>query len=164
MGKTEAVAEGSGPGSCEDAMMKAGGIFKDGGVFGENVVVSGNLMTGQNPPSAGPLATAVIYFYDKILAEFEPPRKALLAERAELAAAVMKTKADFEGELTALKKKEGTVDVAAKIETLQLKTTAGHEYLMGCIANIDGALERLAIARKAAVDAAAAAAAADAEE
>jgi len=36
------------------------GKFKDGGVFQPNVCVSGNLLTGQNPPSAGPLADKVI--------------------------------------------------------------------------------------------------------
>ena len=40
---------------------KRGAIFStDGGVFGPNVVVDGNLVTGQNPASAGPLADAIM--------------------------------------------------------------------------------------------------------
>merc|ERR1719183_2889189 len=54
VGKYDVVSEPSGPGSCEDALAKAGGVFKDGGVFQANVCISGNLMSGQNPPSAGP--------------------------------------------------------------------------------------------------------------
>ena len=55
MGKTAMVAVGSGPGSCEDTMGMAegaaGGIYLAKGPFTANVVVSGNLYTGQNPPS-----------------------------------------------------------------------------------------------------------------
>merc|ERR1712216_383250 len=54
--KYEVVSEPSGPGSCEDALTAAGGVFKDGGVFQANVCQAGNLFTGQNPPSAAPLA------------------------------------------------------------------------------------------------------------
>lgn len=60
VGKTEVVAVPSGPGSCEDALSAAGATFKDGGVFQANVCIAGALMTGQNPPSAKPLAEAIV--------------------------------------------------------------------------------------------------------
>ena len=91
MGKTDIVAKPSGPGSCEDAMQwnneegaPAGATFKDGGVFAANVVVDGLLFTGQNPPSAAPLAEAVLFRLDPIRAKYDPPRAAMLAEREEL--------------------------------------------------------------------------------
>lgn len=58
--KYEVVSKPTGPGSCEDAMQAAGGKFVDGGVFQPNVQVAGNLLTGQNPPSAAPLAAKVV--------------------------------------------------------------------------------------------------------
>lgn len=58
--KYDVVSAPSGPGSCEDVLKGLGANFKDGGVFQPMVCVAGNLFTGQNPPSAGPLATAVI--------------------------------------------------------------------------------------------------------
>merc|ERR1712070_499689 len=58
--KYDVVSKPSGPGSCEDLMSEKGGIFKDGGVFQPNVCTAGNLFTGQNPPSAGPIAEAMI--------------------------------------------------------------------------------------------------------
>jgi len=60
VGKTEVVAEPSGPGSCEDVLTAAGATFKDGGVFQANVCIAGALITGQNPPSAKPTAEAVV--------------------------------------------------------------------------------------------------------
>lgn len=60
VGKTEVVAAPSGPGSCEDVLAAAGATFKDGGVFQPNVCIVGALMTGQNPPSAKPLAEAIV--------------------------------------------------------------------------------------------------------
>lgn len=65
VGKTEVVAEPSGPGSCEDVLKAAGATFKDGGVFQPNVCVAGNLITGQNPPSAGPIGEAIVNFLKK---------------------------------------------------------------------------------------------------
>lgn len=56
----EVVSEPVGPGSCEDVLAALGGNFKDGGVFKPMVCVAGNLFTGQNPFSAGALATAII--------------------------------------------------------------------------------------------------------
>ena len=63
--KYEVVSEPSGPSSCEDALKAAGAIFKDGGVFQANVCVAGNLLTGQNPPSAAPLAEAMLELHLK---------------------------------------------------------------------------------------------------
>uniref|UniRef100_A0A7S3JZG6 DJ-1/PfpI domain-containing protein n=1 Tax=Aureoumbra lagunensis TaxID=44058 RepID=A0A7S3JZG6_9STRA len=60
VGKYEIVSKPSGPGSCEDNLKALGCTFVDGGVFQPQVCVAGNLFTGQNPPSAGPLAEAVI--------------------------------------------------------------------------------------------------------
>ena len=57
--KYEVVSAPSGPGSCEDVLNAKGATFVDGGVFPPNVVVAGQLITGQNPPSAGPLADAI---------------------------------------------------------------------------------------------------------
>ena len=59
MSKYEVVSKPSGPGSCQDLLSERGAYFSDGGVFQPNVVVDGNLLTGQNPPSAAPLADAI---------------------------------------------------------------------------------------------------------
>ena len=164
MGKYEVVSKDSGPGSCEDVMREAGGIFKDGGMFAPNVCVSGNLMTGQNPSSAGPLAMEVLYFHDKIRAEYEPSRLALLVERAVLVTEIQASKATFTKELAALKKQEAAGGVADKIEMLQLKAAAGRDYRASCLADLNTKLERNAIMRKTKFDAEAAAAAAAAAE
>ena len=44
----------------EDLLRKAGGVYMAGPPFGEHVVRDGNLLTGQNPASAGALARAVL--------------------------------------------------------------------------------------------------------
>ena len=46
----------------EDKLVKRGGNFKDGGVFQPMVCIArgGRLITGQNPPSAGPLGEALV--------------------------------------------------------------------------------------------------------
>jgi putative intracellular protease/amidase len=163
-GRYEIVSKESGPGSCEDTMREAGGLFKDGGLFKPNVCVAGNLMTGQNPPSAGPLAVQVCYFYDKIRGEFEPPRQALLAEREVLVGEIEAAKAAFAKELAALKKQEAAGGVADKFEMLQLKAVAQRDYRASCLADLDAKLERNAVLRQAAIDAEAAAAAAAAAE
>ena len=108
MGKTDVVAKSDTcPGSCEDAMGEAGGIFIDTkGVFEENVVVAGNLYTGQNPASAGALADKIIYAFDSIREMFEPPRRKLLKERGALVAEVAAAHDAFTKELDALKKDE----------------------------------------------------------
>ncbi|KAJ8612704.1 hypothetical protein CTAYLR_008961 [Chrysophaeum taylorii] len=59
MNKYDAVSKPTGPGSCEDVLGGLGATFKDGGVFKPMVCVAGNLYTGQNPPSAGPLADEI---------------------------------------------------------------------------------------------------------
>lgn len=59
MSKYEVVSEPTGPGSCQDLLGARGASFSDGGVFKANVVIDGNLLTGQNPPSAAPLADAI---------------------------------------------------------------------------------------------------------
>lgn len=55
------------PFTCEDALNKLGGKFVDGGVFKANVCVGhgGRLVTGQNPPSAGPLAQTIVKYLSK---------------------------------------------------------------------------------------------------
>lgn len=55
------------PFTCEDALTKIGGKFVDGGVFKPQVCIGrgGRLITGQNPPSAGPLAAAIIKVLSK---------------------------------------------------------------------------------------------------
>lgn len=54
------VSKPQGPGSNEDVLKERGAEYKDGGVFQVNICQSGNLFTGQNPPSAGPLAQAIV--------------------------------------------------------------------------------------------------------
>jgi len=48
------------PFTNEDKYKSIGATFVDGGVFQEQVSVNENFITGQNPPSAGPTALAVI--------------------------------------------------------------------------------------------------------
>ena len=48
------------PWTNEDKYNAIGAEFVDGGVFQPNVCVSERLITGQNPPSAGPTAEAVL--------------------------------------------------------------------------------------------------------
>jgi len=48
------------PYTCEDKFKEQGSKFSDGGVFQANVKVDGRLITGQNPPSAGACAEAVV--------------------------------------------------------------------------------------------------------
>jgi len=163
MGKLEVVG-GTCTGTCEDAMDAAGAIFKDGTEWAPCAVVDGNLMTGQNPQSAGPLAVQILYFFDKIRAEFEPEREALLAERATLASQIVAAGEAFETELATLKKQEAKGQpVAEKIEELLTKATAGRDYRAFCLANLDSQLERNALLRQKKVDEALAKAAAEME-
>ncbi|KAL1527824.1 hypothetical protein AB1Y20_009206 [Prymnesium parvum] len=76
--KYAVVSEPSGPGSCED-VLGALGNFKDGGVFQPNVCVAGYILTGQNPPSAQPLAKEVIVAIGKSTALIEALKKAGIA-------------------------------------------------------------------------------------
>lgn len=48
------------PFTCEDKLKELGGEFVDGGVFQPCVQSDNRLMTGQNPPSAEPLAVAIV--------------------------------------------------------------------------------------------------------
>jgi putative intracellular protease/amidase len=64
VGKYEVVTR-TGPGSCQDMLTARGGRFKDGGIWATNVCVAGNLMTGQNPASATPLAEAMVEAVNK---------------------------------------------------------------------------------------------------
>ena len=162
MGKLEALK--GGPGTCQD-VMGAVAKFQVGTPFDSRVIVDGKLMTGGNPASAGPLATAVVYYYDAIKAEFEPPRLALLKERDALAAEMAEAEKTFVASLAALKADEakGTA-VGPKLDELQLKATSGKLYRSGILAQLDAQIERNAVRRQAALDAAAAAAAAAAEE
>lgn len=48
------------PYTCEDKFNSIGAKFSDGGVFQANTIVSGRLITGQNPPSADGTAKAVV--------------------------------------------------------------------------------------------------------
>ena len=47
------------PFTCEDMLKENGGFHKSAGVFKACVAVSGCIFTGQNPPSAGPLAIEI---------------------------------------------------------------------------------------------------------
>jgi len=165
MGKESLVAPPTGPGTPEDIMDAAGANFKDMGKFEEHVVIDGNLFTGQNPPSAGKLAQAVIYRFDPIKAEFEPERFSLLKERALLVKDIGENKENFGKGLAPLKKQETAGQSAAdKIEVLQLKATAARDHLFALLADVDSKLERNAIKRQMAVDKADAAAKAAAAE
>ena len=102
---------------------------------------------------------------DPIKAEYEPPRLALLKEREIVVAAIKAATEAFEGELAPLKKQEAAgQSVADKIESLVSKAAAGRDYQMGALADLDAKLERNAIMRQMALDKAAEAAAAAAEE
>ena len=170
--KAALVATGSGPGSCQDTMGKppeegaegtfAGGNFSCAAAGTEYVVTCGTLITGQNAASCDKLATSVLYCLDAVLAKFEPPRLALLAEREPLVAEVDTLKGEFEVGLGAAKQDEAAA--AGKIEELQLKAVAKRDWLMGKVATIDAQLARLAVERQAFADELAAAAAAAAEE
>ena len=48
------------PFTCEDKFMEVGASYTKGGVFAAHVAVAGKLITGQNPPSAKPVAEAVV--------------------------------------------------------------------------------------------------------
>ena len=146
-------------------MADAGGKFKVGLPGVAQVVSAGKLMTGQNAASAAPLATAIVYAFDAIQAEFEPPRLALLKSREALAATIAEADDTFKSQLASLKKSETSgVDVAAKLEELTCKAAAGATYYSSALADLDVQLARNAALRQAALDAKAAAEAAAEEE
>ena len=164
MGKLEVVSDPSGPGSCQDLLTACGAKFQVGLPFVSQVVkVSGGegegvLLTGQNPASAGPLATAIVYHYDAIKNEFEPPRFALLKARAALVGEIEEAEADFTSKLGQLKAD------ASKLAELQRMAQVGRDFRAAALGDIDMQLTRNATMRQAALDSKAAAEAAAAEE
>jgi len=165
MGKLEMVSKPSGPGTCQEALSEAGAKFQVGLPFEPQVCVDGLIMTGQNPASAGPLATAVVYHYDPIKAKYEPERLSLLEKRTALVAEMEAADKKFAADLAALKKQEESkAPVADKLEELQMKAVAGCQFRTGLLTDLDTKLERNAMARQMALDAKAAADAKAAEE
>lgn len=146
-------------------MEAAGAKFQVGLDMESLVVQSGVLFTGKNPPSAGDLAKAIVYYYDPIKAEFEPKREALLKSRAECVSMIEQADFNFSATLEGLKKTEKEGGAAAdKIEALQTGAQSARDYRAAMLADIDAKLARNATMRQAALDAKAAAAAAEAEE
>ena len=143
---------------CQAEMTAAGGKFQVGLSMEPLVIQSGNIFTGKNPPSAAALATAVVYHYDKIKAEFEPPRLLMLKGRAELVTEIEAIDVAFNAGLA------GAKDDADKMEALVASTTAKRDFYGAMLADLDVQLARNASMRQAAIDAAAAKAAAEAEE
>jgi len=163
-GKRAQVEPEAGPGTCEDTMTAAGAFFKaPAEPWAALVVESGNLITGANPASAGPLAQAVVFALDPIKRDFDPPREALLAERGSLVKELEALKAEFTKAIKPLKD-SNNVD---GMDELQIKSIAARDWNAGLLATCDSKLERLANERQKKIDemnAAAAAAAAEAEE
>ena len=127
-----------GPGSVQDALVGAGGRFQVGLPEVAQVVTSGMLMMGQNTPSAAKLATTIVYQFDPIKATFEPPRLALLKQRAALVDEIGAAEAAFVDELAGLKKQEAAgQDVAGKLGEMQLKAVAGRDYRAAMLADVD---------------------------
>ena len=52
------------PWLLESRLRELGAVFNDGPAFAPNVVVDGNLITGQSPASGGPAAEAVVAFFN----------------------------------------------------------------------------------------------------
>lgn len=48
------------PFTCQDKFLERGALYKEGPAWSATVAVDGKLITGQNPPSAGATAEAVI--------------------------------------------------------------------------------------------------------
>jgi len=163
MGKLELMT--SGPGTCQTKLSAAGAKFQVGLKFEPQVVMDGNIFTGQNPASATPLATAVVYAFDPIKKEFEQPRLKMLKERELLVAAIEGAEKEFAAALDGLKKQEASgAAVADKLDELQYKTVAGREFRAAKLIDIDRQIERIAMKRKMAIDAKIAAEKAAAEE
>ena len=130
------------------------------------VVKSGLIITGKNPASAASAATAVVYHYDAIKAEFEPPRISMVKARAALVAEIEGAEKMFVEKLAHLKKEEtaGAAGTADKIAELQSLSQVGRDFRADKLKDLDMQLERNAAMRQAALDAKAAAEAAAAEE
>ena len=154
------------PGSCQDAMVD-GPIYVCAPPWEPKVCVAANLITGQNPASAAPLATEVLYALDPLRKKYEPLRNALLEERLPIVKELETKKEEFVIALGALKQQEAAN--ADKIERLQMLSMATRDWLDGQLQTIDSKLARVAVKRQLEVDKynkilAAAAAAAAAEE
>jgi hypothetical protein len=155
------------PFPLETKLVEQGAVFEPAGLFQEKVVVDGRLITGQNPASAAPLATEVLYALDPLRKKYEPLRNALLEERLPIVKELETKKEEFVIALGALKQNEAAN--ADKIERLQMLSMATRDWLDGQLQTIDSKLERVAVQRQLEVDKynkilAAAAAAAAAEE
>jgi len=48
------------PFTCQDKFNERGATYKEGPAWSATVAVDGKLITGQNPPAAGPTAEAVV--------------------------------------------------------------------------------------------------------
>jgi len=48
------------PFTCQDKFNERGATYKEGPAWSATVAVDGKLITGQNPPSAGPTAEAIV--------------------------------------------------------------------------------------------------------
>lgn len=97
-----------------------------------------------------------------MLAKFEPPRDALMADRAKLVEEINAAKDEFTVALNGLKTDEASN--VGKIEELQMKAVAKRDWQFGRLATIDSKLERVANDRQKFADELAAAAAAAVEE
>jgi len=166
MGTKAVVCDPTGPGTCEDLMTAAGGLFKvpmavpDGELlmkptpFAANVVEyskpesTTKLITASNPPSAAPMAEAVIFALDPIKKDFDPPRVELLAQRGKLVKDLEEAKAAFTTDITPLKASNKLDDMDA----LQIKHIATRDWLLGRLATVDAEMERLAINRQMRID------------
>lgn len=161
MGKYEVVSKPSGPGSCQDAMTEAGAKFMVGLPFECQVVKSGTLFTAQNPQSATALATAIVYAFDTIKADFEPERLELLKKREACVKDIEAAEKAFVAGLSALKKQETAGGaVADKLEELQSKAKVSKAFHGSKLTDLDRMLARNASLRQVAIDDAAAKAAA----
>jgi len=167
MGTKEVVSDPTGPGTCEDLMSAAGGLFKaPSEPFAVNVVeyskpeTACKLITASNPPSATPMAEAVIFALDPIKRDFDPPREILLAERMGLVKEIEDAKAAFTKDIKPLK----TANKLDDMDQLQIKHIATRDWLIGRLATVDSQMERLAINRQSKLDEYAAEAAAAAQE
>ena len=166
MGSLETIAALP-TGTCQTAMAaKCGKLFKVGAPFAPRICKAGTLFTGGNPASAAPLATEVVYFFDAVKAEFEPPRLALLKKREVCVGEIEKMDGGFKTSLDALKKEEaaGAAGVAEKLEELTSKVAVEQKFRSSILTDIDNQLERNAVLRKAKIDKLAADAAAAEEE
>ena len=130
----------TGAAETKEAMVAlAGKLYK----VAAEVVTVGDLITGSD---AAVIATHVVYYFDTIKATFEPPRLAMLAERAALVQEIEEAEFNFTAKLGSLKE-------AADIEALQMKSQVGRDYRAAKLGDLDVQLSRNATMRQAALDA-----------